>query len=248
MRAIYGCVEEGGGAKVEAFLSDIPCENWCNTYFKGQRYGKMYSNVVELFNSQIREAHHFPITELVDKIRYQLMNQMSARREICRSWNGVICLEMERKLVLAFNEGQNWVVSKASDTIYEVHSHPSVSVDLEARTCSCCKWQLNGFPCSHTVVVAQKSGNDLNMLVDRFFHVSTYEDAYSKPIFPIVTVGKPAVHVEDVVILPPITRKQPRRPKKNRFSFRIEKFKSRIRCSHCGQMGNHNRKTYKVPL
>ena len=126
---------------------------------------------------------------------------------------------MEKKLILAFNEGRTWVVSKASDTIYVVHSHPSIFVDLGARTCSCCKWLINNFPCSHAVVVAQKSGKDLNMLVDQFFHVSTYKDAYSKSIFPIVIVGKPAVVVEDVVILPPITRKQLGRPKKKKVSF-----------------------------
>uniref|UniRef100_A0A5B7C5E0 Transposase n=1 Tax=Davidia involucrata TaxID=16924 RepID=A0A5B7C5E0_DAVIN len=84
-----------GGIRVQKFLSDLPVEHWSNAYFKGQRYGEMCSNATESFNSQIRDARHLPVTEMIDMIRVQIMNQMSHRREVCKKWNTFICPDMD---------------------------------------------------------------------------------------------------------------------------------------------------------
>ncbi|KAL7264618.1 hypothetical protein ACSBR1_002557 [Camellia fascicularis] len=51
------------------FLRDLPLQNWANAYFRGNQYGEMCSNATESFNNWIAEAHHLPITRLVDSIR-----------------------------------------------------------------------------------------------------------------------------------------------------------------------------------
>ncbi|XP_028122131.1 uncharacterized protein LOC114319327 [Camellia sinensis] len=62
------------------FLQDLQPHHWANTYFRGNRYGEMCSNAVESFNNWIKEARHLAITQMVDAIRTQIMNQMSDRR------------------------------------------------------------------------------------------------------------------------------------------------------------------------
>jgi len=47
--------------------SDV--DHWSNFLFKGMRWCKMFSNVAESFNAWIIEAHHLPITSMVDLIR-----------------------------------------------------------------------------------------------------------------------------------------------------------------------------------
>ncbi|XP_028116096.1 uncharacterized protein LOC114313866 [Camellia sinensis] len=42
-----------GRSRVEKFLDDIPYDHWSNAYFRGQRFGEMWSNVAESFNSWI---------------------------------------------------------------------------------------------------------------------------------------------------------------------------------------------------
>ncbi|KAI8537026.1 hypothetical protein RHMOL_Rhmol10G0303000 [Rhododendron molle] len=66
----------------------------------------------------------------------------------------------------SFNESRTWVVSAAGDGVYEVHSFPNVTVDIIRHICSCQKWQLNGFPCAHTVIVLSSSGKDMTEYVD----------------------------------------------------------------------------------
>ncbi|XP_028094307.1 uncharacterized protein LOC114294374 [Camellia sinensis] len=145
----------------------------------GARYGEMSSNAVESFNSWIREARHLPITQLVDSIQTKIIRQMSKRRLKVQSWPGVVCPKMEDRLVKAYNKGRSWLLSQSNNEIFEVHSFPSVMVDVGRRTCSCFHWQIKGFPCAHTVVAIGNSGLDLYDLVDSYYHVSKYRNSYA---------------------------------------------------------------------
>ncbi|KAL7259827.1 hypothetical protein ACSBR1_005653 [Camellia fascicularis] len=69
------------GRKVTlAFLKDLPLEYWSNVFFGDSHYSEMTSNAVESFNSWIRDARHLPITQMIDSIRTQIMQQMAKRR------------------------------------------------------------------------------------------------------------------------------------------------------------------------
>ncbi|XP_028081574.1 uncharacterized protein LOC114282984 [Camellia sinensis] len=173
------------------FLQDLKPYHWANVYFRGNRYGEMCSNAAESFNNWIKEARHLPITRMADAIRTQIMNQMSDRRGASSSWAGVICPKMEYKLEMAYKKGRSWTVNQSNSDMYEVHSHPSVLVDIGRRTCSCFQLLINGLPCEHTVVSIRNSGSDLNALVDPYFHVTNYQSSYSEAIFFIPTVEKP---------------------------------------------------------
>ncbi|XP_028096999.1 uncharacterized protein LOC114296866 [Camellia sinensis] len=127
-------------------LEKLKEEEW------GMRYGEMTSNAAESFNNWIKETRNLPITQMVDTIHTQLMRQMSARRNQANKWNELICPTFETMLLDSFNDNRSWQVSKANEDVFEVHSIPSVMVDIARCTCSCFKWQINGFPCNHVVI------------------------------------------------------------------------------------------------
>ncbi|KAL7264464.1 hypothetical protein ACSBR1_002423 [Camellia fascicularis] len=114
------------GRSVEKFLEDLPNEYWCNAYFQGKRYGEMCTNVVESFNSWIKDERHLFSTSLVDAIRVKLIEQFSKRREVGNKWNRIICPFVEKKLEEAFNDTKAWIVKKCSDNIYEIQLDYSV--------------------------------------------------------------------------------------------------------------------------
>ncbi|XP_028072349.1 uncharacterized protein LOC114274585 [Camellia sinensis] len=224
----------------------VDSENTVNWSW-GCRYCELCSNVAESFNSWVRGACNLPITRMVDSIRAKLMRQMAKCRLVDQTWTDTICPKMESRLEKAFNEGRSWKVSQSNEDVYEVHSFLSVTVDIGHRTCSCFKWQLNGFPCSHAMVVVQKSSRDLNTLVESYFHVSECRSTYDATIFPIPTVEKPPFNQHDYVIYPPVVKRPPGRPKKKRILLKGEQVQQ-IRCGRCGCMGNHNRKTCNEPI
>ncbi|XP_028056112.1 uncharacterized protein LOC114260234 [Camellia sinensis] len=122
------------------------------------------------------EERHFPITKLIDSVRIKLTRGIAKWRELVNKWNGVICPKMESKLHDAFNTSRPWIVSSSVNDVYEVHSHPSVSVDISRQICSCGEWQLKGVPCAHAVGAIQKSGHDLSLFADQYFYVQSYRE------------------------------------------------------------------------
>ncbi|KAI8538322.1 hypothetical protein RHMOL_Rhmol09G0093600 [Rhododendron molle] len=103
------------------------------------------------------------------------------------------------------------------------------------------------FPCCHAVCAIYNSGKDLQSYVDPYYMVETYREVYSLPIYPIPTLGKPAPGGNEDTILPPLSRKPSRRPRKKRLRSNGEKIRP-IQCSRCGKVGRHNRKTCKEDL
>ncbi|XP_028075949.1 uncharacterized protein LOC114278140 [Camellia sinensis] len=221
--------------------------DWGCQQIPGRRYGEMSSNAAESFNSWIREARNLPITRMVDNNRGQIMRQMAKRRLSAHTWTGAICPTMEFRLEEAYNKSRSWKVSQANNDVYEVHSFPSVMMDIATRTCSCFQWKINEFPCAHDIVSVRKSRKNLDDIVVPWYHVSEYRLTYAPTIYPIPTVEKPPFNPTDYVICPPNVKCPPRRPKKKRIPSKGENVQQ-IRCGRCGRMGNHNRKTCKEPI
>ncbi|KAL7161529.1 hypothetical protein ACSBR2_042071 [Camellia fascicularis] len=163
------------------------------------------------------------------------------------TWAGKICPKMESKLDETYKKGRSWTNSQLNNDVCEVHSHPSVLVDIGKHTCSCFQWQINGLPSEHAMVAIRNSGIDLNVLVDPYFHVVNHRVLYSHTIYPIPTVEKLEINPDKYVILPPAVRRPPGRPKKKRIPSQEEDVQQ-IRCERCGRMGNHNRTTCKKPI
>lgn len=137
------------------------------------------------------------------------MRQMAKCRLAAQTWIGTICPKMESHLEKVFNERRSWKVSQSNADMYEVHSFPSVTVDIRHRTCSCFRWQLNGFPCAHAMVVVWKSGRDLNTLVELYFHMAEYRSTYAVSISLIPTVEQPSFNPHDYIINPPGVKRPP---------------------------------------
>ncbi|KAI8559412.1 hypothetical protein RHMOL_Rhmol04G0171700 [Rhododendron molle] len=203
----------GGESRITNFLADLPYEHWANAFFPGQQYGEMWSNLAEGFNSWIEKERHLPITQLVDRVRIKLMEQMCCRKQTAAKWRQVLCPTMDEALAIAFQESKAWEVKFSSPDVLEVLCNPSVKVDIGRYSCTCTQWQLNGVPCVHAVCAIKKSGKSLNACVEHYFHVECYREAYSRPIMPVPTLWKPDV-AGDAVILPHFSRKPPRRNKK----------------------------------
>ncbi|XP_028117755.1 uncharacterized protein LOC114315338 [Camellia sinensis] len=213
----------------------------------GRRYGEMLSNAAESFNNWIREVCHLPIAQLVDANGGQTMEQMSKRRVKGNKWVGHLCPKMEKKLEAEYKTSRPWIVSQANENVYDVHSHPSVLVDVNRRTCSCCQWQVNGFPCSYAVISFRNSGRNISDSIEPYYHVSEFKASYFESIHPIPTIEKPIATHTDYLIAPPVVKRPPGRPKRKGIPSRGEVVQ-RIRCGRCGKMGNHNKKTCKEPI
>ncbi|KAL7169109.1 hypothetical protein ACSBR2_034193 [Camellia fascicularis] len=177
----------------------------------------------------------------------QIMNMRSNMRMLSSKWNKVLCPRMDSVLEKAFMDRRTWNVSLSFDNVFEVHYFPSVMVDLGLRTYLCRKWEINGCPCQHSVVAIFRSGKNLNSFVEPFLHVGMYRQAYSFSIGPVPTIEKPVCNIDDAMILPPLSKRPTRTPKKNIIAS-IGKFKRVMKCNRCESIGHHNKRACKEPL
>ena len=153
---------------------------------------------------------------------------------------------MHERLQNALDKGRTWRISCFSASLFEVHCEPSMFINIGQRICKCGKWQAHGFPCPHAVAVLTKnnhmSGEGIMDYIKPYFFTSYYDIAVLEPIHPIVTFGRNVNVTPEVVILPPITRKLPSRPKKKRIPSNGENMRG-VKGNRCGEKKRHNRKS-----
>ncbi|KAL7201675.1 hypothetical protein ACSBR1_033387 [Camellia fascicularis] len=119
-------------------------------------------------------------------------------------------------------------------------------VDIGKRSCSCRLLEIDSFPCKHGFCAIKRSEKDLNCFLDDYFNVCSYCDSYSHSIYPVPSMWKSNVVLDNDVVLPPLCKKPVGCPRIERIPSK-SKIK-RIRYRRCGKMGTHNRKTCKEAL
>ena len=230
------------------FINRLPKDRWANAYFRGHGYGELYSNVAESWNAKIVEARNLPVTNMIDMIRYETMQDIATKSIECKKWTGQICPKQQKKLQSALDTGSTWTVVSVGNDLFEVTSDPSVFVDIRERTCSCGGWQYNGFPCDHAAVVLHYSSRlthrEIVDYIEPYFHVRFFDQSYSKFIHPIPTVEIGESSDSDYFILPPLGKRLTGRPRKKRNPSRGEKVRE-MKCGRCGKLGHHNKKSCK---
>ncbi|CAL2266428.1 unnamed protein product [Prunus armeniaca] len=237
--------DDGGSKIIDKFLADLPAQNFANAFFPRKRYGEVSNALSESFNSWLKDVRKLPIYEMIDTVRIKMMEMISRRKLASEKWSSVLCPVIEDELKNLAAKGRHWRICRAGESIFEVHADLSVMVNLDERFCSCYQWQLLGFPCQHAIQVIQHSGLRLYNFVDEYYKADFYRVTYATPIFPIPDTEKP--HPGDVFLLPPHTKKPPRRPPTKRFKLSSET-KRQVKCKRCGSCDCHNRRTYKFPI
>ncbi|XP_012833979.1 PREDICTED: uncharacterized protein LOC105954835 [Erythranthe guttata] len=238
-------LKASGSTTIVNFLNDLPYHNWANAYFEGQRYGEMYSNGVESWNSKILDYRDLPVMTMIDTIRSELMKWMTSKRDKSSKWSTICCPNYEKSLGDLELECRTWKAEKAANGIYEVLSDPSMVVDLSRKTCTCRKWQILGFPCVHAVYVLVNETSQPYDYIDKLYYAEYYRECYASPIYPFV---RHSSRDDEVCVCPPEFETRRGRPKKKRIPSVGEKIKRKIRCGRCKELGNHNKKSCTNPM
>ncbi|RVW27306.1 hypothetical protein CK203_107311 [Vitis vinifera] len=73
-------------AEARNWLEQISLEKWALSHDGGWRYGIMTTNMFEVFNGVLKDAHNLPITALVRLTFYRVNSYFTVRREHGASW------------------------------------------------------------------------------------------------------------------------------------------------------------------
>lgn len=116
-------------------------------------------------------------------------------------------------------------------------------VDITARTCSCCYWQLEDFPCSHAAAALYRVNLKPINFIPSYFTKAGFEAVYAQDVNPITHDGDWNLPSQAQIINPPVQKRQAGRPKMKRFRSKDEMKKPyTVHCEKCGKCGHNKRR------
>jgi len=263
--------ETHGGAYM--YIIAIDKTLWAVPFMEAKRWGHMTSNMVESINSALKQDRDLSIIDLLNAIWNRCMGQRYARFQDAvqklavpgaRYTNFALQLLTE-----SMDHSQHRRVEAASETrgVVTSHSDKQYVVDLEARTCTCGRFEINDIPCGHAVSLILRLRKQPRDYIPKVFTLETYRWTYMRDMHP--------VDIQYLQILregecyPPLFRRTRGRPKERRIRKGERKARglqrgvqmagalgdvpdnAPQRCTQCGNVG-HNRTTcnevYQLPI
>ncbi|CAN1292145.1 hypothetical protein LINPERPRIM_LOCUS21435 [Linum perenne] len=201
----------------EAMVKIDP-KHWSRAYFSTDvKCNSVDNNLSESFNALILEARHKPIFSMLEDILVMCMEQIAIKREIASKWKSNFCPKILSKLATNAKEARYCRIIGNGKEGYEVtYNHQDrFRVQLDKGKCSCRSWDLTGVPCSHSIACIISEGKDPQRYILGCYKVETYWSIYDHVMELMDGHASWTPSTYDSV-QPPLTRKMPGRPKKNR--------------------------------
>lgn len=207
-------------AACHKYLEDIHTSKWSRTYFAGNRYNLMTSNVAEQLNNAISKSRSSPIVEMFMFIQRMLTRWFSARRTKSANHRGFCTPEVDKVIQAHVKLTKGSKILKCKDWSFSVRGlfgHGN-TVHLDTKVCTCQVFQKLNIPCGHALLAADSIGLSYTGLVGDYYKTQNWVDTYAGVIYPEADVGEISIppSVSDLIIGPPRTRRPSGRPKEGR--------------------------------
>nr|XP_043625642.1 uncharacterized protein LOC122597073 [Erigeron canadensis] len=260
IRKFNSIMEEIGTINPQArqWLEGHPRDKWTLAYDGGKRNGLLTTNLSEIFNSVLKGARFLPITACVQLTFYRLVHYFEVRRPLGSSAqaNGDIYTPH-------VTTRQTALMSKASahslrsfdrqKGVFEVITQRGKNiqvVNLELRSCTCGKWDIYKYPCSHVLSACAKLLLNPWQYVHECYSIINYCATWSSEFSPIPHEAYwPQAPNIALLSNSELKRDKRGRPRSTRLrnGMDIKEGKKSTNCGICGERG-HNRATCKSKL
>ncbi|KAL2230834.1 UNVERIFIED_CONTAM: hypothetical protein Sindi_1677800 [Sesamum indicum] len=146
------------------WLDDKPPTQWSRSHFETDiKSDVLFNNCCETFNSNILEAREKPIVTMLEWIRVYLMRRLQENRDRAElKWTGVIRPKIMKIIEKNVEKSADCIPINADSSHYQLNyfDDSQHSLDLDKKSCSCRKWDLNGIPCKHGCSAILCKGDD----------------------------------------------------------------------------------------
>ncbi|XP_022004308.1 uncharacterized protein LOC110901845 [Helianthus annuus] len=167
------------------YLNDIDKSKWTIVHDRGnRRWGNITTNISESMNNVLREARLLPVKSLIhytftkDVSEYARHAQMAQScntplpPQIWSRFNKLHSVAMQHEVsVYDVIEGRYAVVSREETNDDGGNEY---TVEYRRSRCSCGKWQMLRFPCSHAIAICCWRGEQPHDVTNSIFHTTTY--------------------------------------------------------------------------
>ncbi|CAN1184862.1 hypothetical protein LINPERHAP2_LOCUS37210 [Linum perenne] len=176
------------------------------------------SNICETFNGCIVKWRGLRILNMLEGIRGYMMSRIVNKVKMFDKHSAaMLCPRVSEKTEKGKLLGRGCVIRQALDLVCECAlGDNGYVVDMGKRVCTCGYWELSGIPCVHAIAVASFLRKDITCFVDMYYTIQYARQAYGFGGIPAIPGQQAWEATGGNVLLPPIGRVMPGRPKKNR--------------------------------
>ena len=226
---------------------------WCRSQFSEiSKVNYVNNNISECFNAWIKEFKGLHLVDLLDQIRELLLEKFNVRRSIGSKFNEKIVPSVIKELNESSRNGCRSKIVRGGDDYGEVSGVDTGGniwrhvVELDSKQCSCREWQITGKPCIHAVLfICSIRGAKVEDYVHEYYAVDRFKVAYAGRIPAMPDKSQWEKVSLQAQVLPPVAKRPPGRPRKERIPGCLEPGTRRQQCKRCKQFG-HQQRTCKV--
>ncbi|KAD4585227.1 hypothetical protein E3N88_22828 [Mikania micrantha] len=151
------------------YLNNIEKSKWTVVFDeRRRRWGNLTTNISESLNNVLRGARLLPIKACIDFTFQRDVAQYVKHTEIATSCTTALPPRMVISRLQTNEDGGN-----------------DYTVEYRKKTCTCGKWQIYRFPCSHAIAVCHWRGDQPHDFVNYRFHTATYRAQYDGHFYPL---------------------------------------------------------------
>ncbi|XP_060972649.1 uncharacterized protein LOC115718113 [Cannabis sativa] len=148
---------DGLDKRIRPYLKKIGYEKWSRIHSQNKRYSTMTSNISESLNAANLAARELPITTLLECLRALVQQWTHTNRTKAQNTFTKLSPTGEDILLKNYTYSLNLEVKATTDYLFEVtRMKESWEVDLEKRTCTCNRFQIDEMPCGHAMAVMRR--------------------------------------------------------------------------------------------
>ncbi|XP_022023776.1 uncharacterized protein LOC110924041 [Helianthus annuus] len=175
------------------WLESHALDIWTLAHDGGKRYGLLTTNLSEIFNSVLKGARFLPITACVQLTFYRLVNYFDVRRPMGSSAqaNGDVYtphVAAKQAALMSKASAHSLRSFNLQKGIFEVITQKGKNVqivNLEQKTCTCGKWEIFKYPCSHVLSACANLSLNTWQYVHKCYSIVDYCATWSYEFSPL---------------------------------------------------------------
>ncbi|XP_023743043.2 uncharacterized protein LOC111891205 [Lactuca sativa] len=177
------------------YLKEIKRSQWCLLYDENHRWGFLTTNISESMNNALRGARQLPIRACINLTFNRTMQLFRKHSGIAMNCITPLPKCMWRLFLKRDTRAQSHVLSEFhyNEGVYRVVTRSQINgtggntqtVNYFQHMCTCGKWQMERFPCSHALAVCRNRGDNPLSIVNNVYTTMTYRQQYNFGFVPL---------------------------------------------------------------
>ncbi|XP_057808546.1 uncharacterized protein LOC131023027 [Salvia miltiorrhiza] len=192
-------------------LMRVGPEKWARSQSPLTHYSFLTSNAAEALNARLLWARRLPICSMLEAIRMVLEQWFNDRLASAEESDDLLTPEATQKISVEISKSRRYTAKRTSERKYRVRvGDRRFMVDLQAKSCECNEFDLDGMP---------EAKEPVEDYVEAYYLRSSLVQTYSGSLnhLPPLEHWEIPFEVATDIVLPNLSRRQAGRPRESRI-------------------------------